>query len=156
MENNVAKMLVEALIHTLATIGKFFLAPYNCWLKAAERLVEQGKNGSVEIRNIDGFWPILLYYKRFCIDFLFDGLSLLSYPLGVLVALGSFFMNIVDYDFNYAFTGLISMLLVVYILPFGLSLYRDLCYLFLLPIRKFLDWVKKPAQYLEINKTQNK
>ena len=73
MENNVAKMLVEALIHTLATIGKFFLAPYNCWLKAAERLVEQGKNGSVEIRNIDGFWPILVYYKRFCIDFLFDG-----------------------------------------------------------------------------------
>lgn len=156
MENKLVKTLLGALLHTLVTIGKFFLTPFNLWLNAAERLVEQKENGSIDLRQIKGFWPMLSYLKRFFLDFLLDALSLLAYPLGVLWAFIAFFMDVVDVSFVLALSGFIATVITVYFLPLFFSLYRDLCVLCLLPIRKFLDWAKKPAQYLEINKTENK
>ena len=154
MENKVVKMLLDALIHTLVTIGKFFLTPYNLWLNAAERLVEQKQTGSVDLRQIKGFWPMFSYLKRFFLDFLLDAFTLLAYPIGVIVAFVLFFMEIKH--FGVAFSGFIASLFVVYFFPLFFSLFRDMCMFFLLPIRKFLDWAKKPAQYLEINQTENK
>lgn len=156
MENKLVKTLLGALLHTLVTIGKFFLTPFNLWLKAAERLVEQKENGSIDLRQIKGFWPMLSYLKRFFLDFLLDALSLLAYPLGVLWAFIGFFIDVVNLSFVLALSGFIATVITVYFLPLLFSLYRDLCVLCLLPIRKFLDWAKKPAQYLEINQTENK
>ena len=154
MENKLVKMLVDALLHTLLTIGKFFLTPYNLWLNAAERLVEQKKTGSVDLRQIKGFWPMFSYLKRFFLDFLLDAFTLLAYPIGVIVAFVVFFMEIKN--FGSAVGLFVTALFVVYFFPLFFSLFRDLCMFLLLPFRKFLDWARKPAQYLEINQTENK
>lgn len=53
------------------------------------------------------------------------------------------------------FLGFLFILIGSYYAPLGLSLFRDIIQLSILPIKKFLSWAKKPAQYMDL-KIENK
>jgi hypothetical protein len=85
MNNEFVNKLVQALVHSVLSILKFiFLTPLNLWLKAVERLSAQKAAGTLEMANIHSEWPLLSYVKRFNLDFLFDAIAFLAYPLGLL------------------------------------------------------------------------
>jgi hypothetical protein len=53
------------------------------------------------------------------------------------------------------FGGFLLILIGSYYAPLGLSLLRDIVQLSILPLKKFLSWAKKPAQYMDL-KIENK
>ena len=50
---------------------------------------------------------------------------------------------------------MIAMMAAAYYIPYIVSLIRDLFRILLLPLAKFLSWISKPAQYLDL-KIENK
>ena len=156
--NNFGKMFVDALLHVLVTIGRVFILPIKVWVKSTTNLVAQKGTDTFDINAIQTRWPYFTWCKRWLIDFGFDACIFLSYIVGVLVAVVSFFYNLFSYLEYAGFEGVlaefISMIFVVYLLPLIWACVRDSIAFLLLPINKFIDWLKKPAQYCEIKKTE--
>lgn len=163
MENKCLKTLLDAFLHSLLTLLKFiFLTPLKLWFKSAERLAEQKEQGSLDLSNINGLWPFMSYLKRLLIDFLFDAMSLLMYPLGIIFSIYGFIDSIIT-GIQYTTFGdglvdgmstFIATLVAFYFAPIVWAIYKDLFVLVLLPFRKFIDWCKKPAQYLQLDNNQ--
>lgn len=137
------KTLLDALLHVLITIGKLFLIPFNLWVKSVERLVEQKKSGLCDLASTKGLWPFLSYLKNITLEFNFDAVNFLSYPVGILFSFVVLAKG--------GAVAWIIMLINLYFFPIYVSLTRDFFQLAVLPFRKLIDWLKKPAQYLEIN-----
>lgn len=97
---NFKQQFVDAAIHLVNAILKILLYPFTFWTKAMGRLAEQKK-------------PIYDPTVGLNWDLLFDGISYLSYPLGALYFLYSFFA---DKLYN-AMDAAIMMLIVIYVLP---------------------------------------
>jgi hypothetical protein len=152
---NFVDSLVQALLHVLITIAKVFVLPLNLWTKSTVKLVEQKENGTVDMLNINSPWPYFTWCKRWIIDFLFDALSFLSYPVGVLVSVFAFVYSCTQTGFGASLAGLIISLVSVYFVPLFIIAIHDVIVFVLLPINKFIDWLKKPAQHLEIKATQD-
>ena len=150
MENKFANLLANAALYTVLTIGRLFLFPFNLWVKAAERLVEQKESGSLDIRTVNGFWPVVSFIKRIIFDFILDALTFLIYPLGIVYLLYDFISTCVNVGFGRACAVFIVSIVSLYFIPMFVAFVRDILQLLILPVRKFLDWVKKPSQYLEI------
>ena len=143
MEKSFSEVLIGALKHFGYSIFYvLILLPFELWEKALVRLDEQRSNGSLKIANITGFYPFLSYLKRWVIDFLFDALTFISYFVGVIVAIVMIFSS--------GFTAFLGALVVTYFVPCVLTLSKDLTYISILPFRKFLNWVNKPAQHLDL------
>ena len=122
------------------------------WKKSITRLVEQKQSGVYDLDSIKGLWPFLSYIKNIIIDFCFDAAILLCFPVGIIAASYSFVHDwIVMQSFVSGFNEFITVLVASYLAPIVISLARDILQLIILPFRKFIDWVRKPAQYLEIN-----
>ena len=135
----------NALIHTVISSFKLvFLTPYNIWMKSASNLEKQMKEKSLDLKNISGIWSILSFIKRVLIDFAFDAAVFLAFPVGVVLA----FSALAQAGFE---SFLISLALTYFVCPWVISLMHDMAKLSLMPIRKLIDWLAKPAQYLEIN-----
>lgn len=149
MNNELVNKLVKALVHSLLSILSFiFVTPLKLWFKAAERLNAQKEDGSLDIANIKSEWPLVSYIKRFTLDFYFDATAFLLYPIGVIAAL-------VILCAGGGFAGFIGALVGFYFSTIGCYIIHDLFVLMLLPIRKFIDWAKKPAQHMDLD-IQNK
>lgn len=145
MENKYVKLILDAAIHTLLTVVKLiFLTPLNLWLKTVERLANQKELGLLNLSNISGLWPFFSYIKRILTEFMFDAICFLSYPIGFLLGIIDMFR--VDFSI-----GIGELLFVYFMMPIIMNLLRDGLQLALLPIRKLIDWFRKPAQYLEVN-----
>ena len=97
---NFKQQFVDAAIHLANAILKILLYPFTFWTQAMGRLAEQKK-------------PIYDPTVGLNWDLLFDGISYLSYPLGALYFLYSFFA---DKLYN-AMGAAIVMLLGIYVLP---------------------------------------
>ena len=97
---NFKQQFVDAAIHLVNAILKILLYPFTFWTQAMGRLAEQKK-------------PIYDPTVGLNWDLLFDGISYLSYPLGALYFLYSFFA---DKLYN-AIDAAIVMLLGIYVLP---------------------------------------
>ena len=175
MNNELVNKLVQALVHSVLSILKFvFVTPLNLWLKAVERLNAQKAAGTLEMANIQSEWPLLTYVKRFNLDFLFDALAFLAYPLGILLAIyAGFEAGGVASDFNKGIEEAITAgwaseadklsvfgefvetllwsLVGYYFFPVFFYIAHDLFVIVLLPIRKLIDWFKKPAQHMDLD-----
>ena len=116
--------------------------PFDLWRKAVSRLSKQRQEKSLDITKIDTQWPFLSFVKRFTLDFFIDGLIFIV-PLLMIIIL---IVGCMD-DF---LMGLFSFIGSYFALPIGFSLMRDFVTLTILPFRKFLSWVSKPAQYVDI------
>jgi hypothetical protein len=145
MNNELVNKLVHALVHSLISILSFiFLTPLKLWLKAADRLAAQKEAGALDMANITSDWPLVSYIKRFSLDFSFDAAAFLLYPIGVFAAFGVMFTG-------GGFEGFIGALIGFYFSPVFCYIFHDLTVLTLLPIRKFIDWAKKPAQHMDLD-----
>lgn len=137
--------VVNAFIHTLLSIcSLIFLSPFNIWMSAAGRLEKQRLENSLDIKKISGTWAILSFIKRIGLDFLFDACILLSFPIGLIFGL----VGIFSYSFG---IGVITLVIVYFVCPYAIALIHDIILLMLIPIRKFISWGSKPAQYIDIN-----
>ena len=155
---NFAKNLVDATLQTLLAIAKIFLLPFELWVKAISNLSEQKAKGALNVQEIKGMWPYFTFCKRLLLDFLFDAIAFLSYPLGVLFSIASFIVTLCNAPrytqfsdtFLAAFAMFILCLLGVYVIPVFTALAHDCLQWTLLPLRKYIDWCKKPAQHLDL------
>ena len=145
MNNEFKDQVIGALVHFLYTFFVYFLfiVPFDLWKKATVRLSEQKERGAVNISNITGLWPFLSFLKAFVLEFLLDGFIFITYFLGPVVAV---FIGISTEEFWAFFATLVWS----YYYPVILSLIRDFIQIAILPFRKFLDWARKPAQYLDL------
>lgn len=150
LPENFPKILLGALIHVGNAIVKLLLLPFNLWVKAIVRLADQKERGLLNISSINGLWPFLSFCKRLLIDFIFDAVTFLSYPLGLIFAL-YVLIDGFDAGAEFAFIAFISTLITVYIYPVFMAVAHDLLELSLLPIRKCIDYFRKPAQQLDID-----
>ena len=157
--NNFAKQLVDALLHVLITIGRVFALPLSLWIKSTSKLVAQKQEAALDMNKIDSPWPFFSWVKRWIIDFFFDALAFISYPLGVITAFIAFFSELTFYNeftdkrewyFGLATVSFIISIVSTYFTPLFISYLHDCTVLALLPIKKLIDWFKKPAQYLEL------
>ena len=136
------KHFLPALGFVLMEFLKILLIPYKLYCKSIERLIETKESSTLSIDKSSSNWPFLSFLKRLLLEFLLDAITLLVYPLGVIV-----FVYALIQDSSPA----LGSLLVVYIQPVILSIWRDLFQIFILPFRKYIDWAKKPAQHLNLD-----
>lgn len=97
---NFPQQMLDAAIHLLNALIKVLLYPFTFWVKAIGRLAEQKK-------------PIYDPTVGLNLDLLFDGLTFLSYPLGVLCLIVMTFVA----ELYKAPGSLIIALFVIYLLP---------------------------------------
>lgn len=147
-----ANKVLDAILDSILKILEFiFVWPFSVWLKAVERINTVKRNDSLSLRNINNRWPMLTYLKRFFFEYLFDAVSVLSYIVGILVALFLFFKGI-SISFGVAAGAFFGAIVLFYFFPVFNSILRDWLQLTIVgPIRKFVSWIDKPAQYLDIN-----
>ena len=144
-EKGFIAVVLDALVHFLYTlVYLLFCLPFALWKKATYRLYEQKTNGSLKITKIDSIWPFLSFIKTLLFEFIFDAIAFMAYIVGPIMA-------IVTLIKNGFFGGFVVSLVGVYYFPMLISLFRDLAQMSLLPFRKFLSWVRKPAQQLDID-----
>lgn len=150
---NLLKLTVDATLHVVYAIVKLIVLPINLWAKAVARLAEQKNKGLLDVNNIRGIWPFFSYIKRLLVEFLFDAISFLSYPVGIVSAIVALFIYIVIYGeqlwIAIIFTGWI--ILIVYVIPVAMALCRDTFQLLLLPVNKIINWFRKPPQQIDID-----
>lgn len=154
--NNFGQQLLDALLHVLISIGRVLVLPLNLWVKSATNLVAQKKSEALDLQKIQSPWPYFSWVKRWILDFGFDAVTFLSYPLGALYWISLWFDSSIynSYVFGYAFLGLITSLIFIYLFPLIISFMHDCLIFILLPINKLIDWLKKPAQYIEVKKNE--
>jgi len=137
------KHFLSALTFVLTEFLKILVVPYNLYCKSIERLIETKESSALSIEKSSSNWPFLSFLKRLLLEFLLDAITLLVYPIGVIV----FGAVVIQESF---FDGFGS-LLAAYIAPVTLSIVRDLFQIFILPFRKYIDWAKKPAQHMNLD-----
>lgn len=148
--NKLKKSLGPALAHSGLTIVYFlFIVPFDAFVNAVERLAKQRQNKALKLSEIKTPWPFFSFLKRVFLDFSFDFLTVLCYllaPLIFIIVLAS----------GGGFLGALAILVGCYYAPLFIAWLRDFTVMILMPIRKFISWCYKPAQYLDLNVTKNK
>ena len=94
-------------------------------------------------------WPLLSYQYHLTFEYCFDIITILV-PVYLLVAFIVLLFNKTNF-------GIIILTLYgVYMSSVAIQLIRDFIQLvFIAPIRKFVSWLNKPAQYLDIKMDQD-
>ncbi|MCK5853452.1 hypothetical protein KAH27_10530 [bacterium] len=142
-------IIVDALVHFLWNFFLYFVVkmPFDLWKAATIRLSNQRKQGSLVVSNSDSKWPLFSFLYVFLFEFLFDALIFFAYLIGIIAGI----YGLIDDGF----LAMIAMMAGAYYIPYVVSLIRDLFQILLLPFEKFLSWISKPAQYLDL-KIENK
>lgn len=150
--NDFGKKIVDALIYFFQMLCFIlFACPFAFWSGAAKRLAKEREEGSLFKFNEVSPWPFFTFCKKIFFEYFIDGTIFISYFVGTLIAFYCFF-DIVGDGFKPAITSFFVTLLFTYYFPMALSWLRDLVYIsILLPIRKLLNWLSKPAQYFDLN-----
>lgn len=149
--DNISKVGVAVSQSLLKILYFLFVWPFRVWLKSVGHIADLEQNKSLSMSFIKSDWPLFTFFKRFFLDFLLDALSVLTYFIGIIVA---FYLMIVGFKqgFGYGILAFLGALIVSYYLPIGFMLTRDSIQLFLVaPVRKFISWLTKPAQYIDVN-----
>lgn len=166
---NFKQDLIAAAKHCFKVfIYWFFISPFDLYVKVTKRLVEQQNNDFLRISKINSPFPIFVFFERFLTKFIFDFLSFMAYPVGILVGIFLFCGRIYAYfgmeeqyrEMMGGFSGSLEQgviafvlaLICAYYIPILFQLTRDLIQFSLLPFKKLLSYLKKPAQYVYIKK----
>ncbi len=139
------KYFFSSLIYVL------FVCPFGFWMASTNRLANDRKNCNLDIIKNESRWPYLSFCKRVFFGFFIDGMTFISWFIGAIVAVIMFFICIFQGELLTAFLSLIGTLIAVYYLPPSFAFIRDMATLMLLPFTKFLSWLSKPAQHLDID-----
>lgn len=128
-----------------------FVCPFAFWKGATLRLYKACKSRSLHNFVQSSRWPYLTFLKKVFFEFIIDGTMFISYFVGALIALYTFFTTISDYGLAIAFSSFLLTLIGTYYFPMLIALIRDFFVLLLLPFQKFLSWVSKPAQQIDVD-----
>lgn len=145
--------IVSALVYFFKSLVYIlFICPFEFWAAATNRLASDHKACSLDILKYTSRWPYLSFCKKVIFEFLIDGAIFISYFAGTIIAFGALVYGLVKFDYpGQTFLLFLGILILTYYSPLGISFFRDLLTLFLLPFYKFLSWVAKPAQQLDID-----
>ncbi len=144
MEKTFVQQLLNAIKQFFFSLFYLlFIIPFGCWKKAMIRLNENSENSSLSIDKIQTRWPFLTWLKRIFFAFFIDGVTFISYFIGVLIALYGLFTQ--------GFGSFIFIPIGTYYFPPMLAVFRDFVVIMLLPFQKFLSWSAKPAQQLDLD-----
>ncbi|HPE87320.1 MAG: hypothetical protein PHU97_11460 [Bacteroidales bacterium] len=137
--------MLSALLHFLYNFFVYFIfiVPFDLWKKATIRLAAQKDKGGLNVSKIISIWPFLTFLKSFILEFLIDGTIFILYLFGIVIA-------VIAWISSGEFMTFLEVLAIIYFSPLLLSLIRDLIQLSILPIKKFLSWARKPAQYMDL------
>ena len=149
-----SQTVISAFTHILYQLIYYvFILPFEVWSKAIKRLAAQRENKALKFSEIKSQWPMFTFLKRWCIDFLFDMLIAIAWILALYCIIDNFDF-FVKFPFKDSFgTGMKSLFTVLYLgysSVIVIHLLRDLFILLLKPISKFLGWLNKPAQHLDL------
>lgn len=151
--------LVDALAHIFFTIVYIlFIVPFELYAKAVHRLAEQRRNNSLSIKDIDSPWPFFTLLWRLNLYFIFDFTIVISWGVGIIAAIVLFFSGITDsYDrFQHAFGGFFAALICAYYMPVLMTWFRDFAQFSVLPLKKYMSWLRKPAQHVDLTMDKEK
>lgn len=119
-----------------------FVCPFAFWKGAVYRLQKECKNKSLKTFVHTSRWPFLSFLRKIFFEFFIDGMIFISYFVGIIFA----FVAMTE-----EFSMFLLVLVATYYSPLCLSWVRDLLVLMLLPFQKFLSWVSKPAQQIDVD-----
>lgn len=137
-------MIGSALAYFFSMLAfLLFICPFSFWEGAAYRLYTECKKKSLKTMVASSRWPFLSFLKKIFFEFFIDGMMFILYFLGIIVAIVVLFQD--------GFAAFIGALIATYYSPMGLAWVRDLFVLLLLPFQKFLSWVSKPAQQIDVD-----
>ncbi len=146
------KNIGSALGYFFSMLGFIlFVCPFAFWKGATLRLANARQSKSLKTFVHTSRWPFFSFLKKMFFEFFIDGVIFISYFIGALFALIAFIYGIKESGFGTGVGMLIGVLIATYYSPLMLSWFRDLCVLFLLPFQKFLSWVAKPAQQIDVD-----
>lgn len=142
---NFGQVIGSALAYFFAMLAFIlFVCPFSFWKGAAYRLYKACKNKSLNKFVHTSRWPFFSFIKKVFFEFIIDGTIFITYFIGALVSIIMLFTD-------GGFLAFILGLIITWYSPMGLSWVRDLCVLALLPFEKFLSWVSKPAQQIDVD-----
>ena len=152
------KQLVDALLHFLYRIVYFlFILPYGLWKNAVLRMSKQRQNNSLDVTTIKTDYPFLSWFKRFLFEFLFDGLILISWLIGLIcfivlmVKTGGAFKYM---GFWSSFWLILVSLYMAYCGPVLVTILRDLTTIcVVMPIRWIISFYRRPAKTYDLTHT---
>lgn len=144
-EKKLTEQIASALIHFLYNffIYFIFIVPFDLWRKATVRLSNQREGGGLDISRITSLWPFISFLKAFILDFLIDGIIFMTYIIAPIV-------GIIMWISTGEFLAFLAAIGGSYFSPIGLSFLRDFLQLLILPLKKFISWTSKPAQYMDL------
>lgn len=121
-----------------------FICPFAFWKGATFRLYKACKSKGLKNFVHTSRWPYFSFCLKMFFEFFIDGMIFIGYFLGALIALIMLFTDA-------GVAGFIIVLIGTYYSPMFLSWVRDCCVLALMPIRKFISWLAKPAQQIDVD-----
>lgn len=79
------KALIGALYYLILYIP--FILPYNIWGKAATRLSHVWESKSLAYDENNGTYPLHNFYLKYVVNFIFDALMFLIWPIGLIITI---------------------------------------------------------------------
>ncbi len=151
-EPNFGSNVVAALLYFLTSlVYVLFVCPFSFWVAAVNRLATERANCRIDVIRNSSRWPYLSFCKRVFFEFAIDGFTFVGWFAGIIVAFIALISGFAGGLGMASFVPCFGILVGSYYLPVALALLRDLVMLLLLPFGKFLSWVSKPAQHLDID-----
>lgn len=149
--NGTQNIGTAVLTSILAILSFLFVWPWKTWIKSVNKVAQAKMENQLDLSHIDSLWPVLSYLKRFFLEFMFDATIVLGYIIGIIVAFAALIIGFKS-GVATAFGAFFGTLIAFYYMPIYIAIFRDLVQLFFIaPIRKFISWLSKPAQYIDIN-----
>lgn len=140
---------LSATRHVLYRVVFFVLIlPFNLWKRAVERLDDQRRNKLLDTSTIEHEVPFFVWLKRFLFDFIFDGIAMFGWLIGIVITMAHAF-NAANFSLMADF---VVPLLITYYIPLVMAIMRDtLTFVVVMPVRWLLSYLRRPAKTVDIN-----
>ena len=99
-----------------------FILPFNIWGKAATRISLLWENKSIVYGENDKEYPLYLFYFNYIINFIFDALIFLAWPIGLVYATYAYIDAFKYMDF---FCGYVVSLFTFYFSVLAIRLAKE-------------------------------
>ncbi len=143
----------KALLKSLRFLIILIISPLRVWLKSIDEMAAINTKTN-NFKESDSKWPVFSFIRIYLFDSGLSFLCFISYFVGLAVAIiianQCYHYNGERsiFDFVYPFIG---NTMITYIVPFGIKITKDILDIIIVkPVMKYISWIEKPAQYLDI------
>jgi hypothetical protein len=137
------KALIGALYYLILYIP--FILPYNIWGKAATRLSHVWESKTLAYNEDYGNYPLHSFYLKYVVNFIFDALIFLIWPIGLVLTIKARIDNE-----SMDFVDILIMLFTYYVFVIGIRVVKEVVYFVLNTlVAWFLDVIKNIGQLIK-------